>query len=330
MTVTEQAAHPHSIRLARTYDGDRLAHELGEVAGHDRLRQPGPYHDGEWTGISLYSLGGKQNARASTAGLEGYKPCEVLGRLPYFRTILDELACPKQVVRLLWLPPGGKIGAHRDSMIGFTAGHLRLHVPIVTHPKVAFLLGGERVRWSEGELWYGAFQETHSVVNESDINRVHMVIDVEINESLLGLFPPAFVDAQRAKGITLAVPPVDLPAEALSHFLCTFTLPGEAMAVLGLGSSMREMLKGRPAEVTLSDKDLIVLTDGLPTFGILPIGPRKARICGMSSGATLHFPEGEGDVDLELRGYPTDLFAARIGGDAGPERPRQRIVLPRR
>src|SRR5262249_1138136 len=156
--MTELPSEPGSIRLDRAYDATALARELAELESVERLSQPGPYHNGEWKGISLVSLGGKPSARSSTAGLEGYAPCAVLDAVPSFRSVLDGLACPKQVVRLLWLPPGGKIGEHKDSAVGFAAGQLRLHVPIVTHPDVVFMLGGERVRWGAGELWYGDFE----------------------------------------------------------------------------------------------------------------------------------------------------------------------------
>jgi len=78
---------------------------------------------------------------------------------------------------------------------------LRLHLPILTHPDVAFTIEGQRMNWKAGELWYGDFSRVHSVKNDSQIVRVHMVIDVQINDFVLSLFPEDFIARRRAEGI---------------------------------------------------------------------------------------------------------------------------------
>ena len=116
-------------------------------------------------------------------------------------TGLDEE--PLAAVRILTLPPGGHIKEHFDYHTNFQYGLLRLHIAIVTHPDVEFVIGGERVSFMPGELWFGDFSMTHSVENKSDVTRVHLVIDVQINDFVLSMFPDEYVAGRRAEGIAI-------------------------------------------------------------------------------------------------------------------------------
>lgn len=103
------ASDPVAVRLPRTYDIELLRRDLNTLQEVRRAPQPGPYHKGEWTGIALYSMGGKQSTFPSAAGTGHYQETEELQRAPYFKQILDELKCPKEVVRILFLPPDGSV-----------------------------------------------------------------------------------------------------------------------------------------------------------------------------------------------------------------------------
>src|SRR5205823_4883884 len=160
-----------AVRLPRTYDVDLLLRGFRALSDVPTAPQPGPYHKGEWTGIALYSMGGKDSVFPSSPGMDRYQETEQLRRAPYFKQILDELESPKEVVRILFLPPGGHIKDHFDFHTSFQFGLLRLHIPIVTHPDVAFIIDGQRMDWKAGELWYGDFSRVHSVKNDSQIVR---------------------------------------------------------------------------------------------------------------------------------------------------------------
>lgn len=74
---------------------------------------------------------------------------------------------------------------------GCADGEVRLHVPITTHPDVAFFLGGERVVLQPGECWYLDFNRPHRVDNPSDTDRVHRVLDCDVNDWLRDVFTRA-------------------------------------------------------------------------------------------------------------------------------------------
>src|SRR5262245_66495513 len=94
---------PAAIRLPRTYDAGRLLADLRVLRDVDAAPQPGPYHKGEWTGIALHSLGGKDSVFPSAPGLDQYRETESLKRTLYFKWILDDIQCTKKVVRIFLL-----------------------------------------------------------------------------------------------------------------------------------------------------------------------------------------------------------------------------------
>jgi beta-hydroxylase len=103
--------------------------------------------------------------------------------LPSARTL-----CPKTVELLnsiptvhgamfAMLPPGGKLGAHRDPF----AGSLRYHLGLVTpnSNKCRILVDGVECVWRDGEAFM--FDETfiHRAENGTDVNRIILFCDVE-------------------------------------------------------------------------------------------------------------------------------------------------------
>jgi beta-hydroxylase len=75
------------------------------------------------------------------------------------------------------LPPGGKLGAHRDPF----AGSLRYHLGLVTpnSEKCRILVDGVQCVWCDGEAF--VFNETfiHSAENATDVNRIILFCDIE-------------------------------------------------------------------------------------------------------------------------------------------------------
>lgn len=314
--MTELSTQPVAIRLPRTYDAALLLRDLEAVRHIDQAAQPGPYHQGEWTGLALHSMGGRQSADPSAAGMETYQPTEALSHAPYFREILDGLECPKEVVRILTLPPGGHIKEHFDYHTNFQYGLLRLHIAIVTHPDVEFIIGGERVSFQPGELWFGDFSMTHSVENKSDVTRVHLVIDVQINDFILGLFPEDYVEARRQEGISITRQVQSASAGELRKFACDFQVPGEFMPLFVLGKQLQTLIKGARAAIRLIDDQLVVLFDNEPAFALNQVDDNVFGVVGLPPGITFTFnmsESGIASIDLNLKGLPKDLYFARLG-----------------
>jgi aspartyl/asparaginyl beta-hydroxylase (cupin superfamily) len=113
---------------------------------------------------------------------------------------LAAIRCPQQAARFLRLKAGSVIKEHTDYKLGYEDGEIRLHIPVATNPDVEFALNGERIEMREGECWYNNFNLPHRVANRGQTDRIHLVIDCEINDWLRAILLEA------DKGNSRAVP----------------------------------------------------------------------------------------------------------------------------
>ena len=104
---------------------------------------------------------------------------------PLFREVQDLIDrfvqplfpdCDPIWAQLAELPPGGEIAPHSDRHI-LAAVH-RLHVPLITHDEVEFLVGGETFHLKPDILYDLNNVVTHSVTNRSGIMRIHLLVDM--------------------------------------------------------------------------------------------------------------------------------------------------------
>jgi hypothetical protein len=79
----------------------------------------------------------------------------------------------------LRLLPGAAIAEHRDLEFSQAHSH-RVHVPVITNDQVWFTVGGETLNIPEGEIYEINNRRPHSVRNEGDEPRVHLVLDYVI------------------------------------------------------------------------------------------------------------------------------------------------------
>jgi hypothetical protein len=199
-------------RFPMRFDVERMREELKEletfrwIDHYDRALSDG------WTAVPLVSRHGRTDGPDAQryGSYSEYRRTPVVDRLPYFRSILDAFRCPQGRVRILRLMPGTAIGAHRDigeEVACLAFGQVRLHIPILTNDRVLFLVGGRRLRMEPGRLYYADFSKVHYVRNDSTEPRVHLVLDVRMNDYLRGVFPPVGA------------------VERVEHFVVRHTLP---------------------------------------------------------------------------------------------------------
>jgi hypothetical protein len=257
---------------------------------------PGPFDVKGWDGISLVMADGRaDDTRSPVPSLSGPRPTPALERCPHHAELLSALGAPILAARLLYLERGGLHGLHRDP-IGFPVGGIRIHLPIVTHPDVELWLGGERMRWSAGELWYADFAYPHRLANPSPVVRVHLVVDACITDALLSLFPPEIVPEVLASGVCRFAPTKRLDPSARLRFEGRWHLP-------------RRLLVAVPAPedllFTSSDAEPGGMVargpDGSVAFVLDPIDERTLTIRGYYPGVTFEAGD-EGGVALVHRG----------------------------
>ncbi|PIQ48630.1 MAG: aspartyl beta-hydroxylase [Cytophagales bacterium CG12_big_fil_rev_8_21_14_0_65_40_12] len=147
------------------------------------------YYSGDWSGIQLRAPKNESNSISpSHSSNKEYKNLPVLNSLEYIREVLETIETPKDSIRFLKLASGSEIKPHKDFDLIFWDGFVRLHVPILTNDKVKFILDGELLNMQPGECWFGDFSKTHSVINEGSSDRIHLVIDCQVNDWLRGQF----------------------------------------------------------------------------------------------------------------------------------------------
>jgi hypothetical protein len=157
-------------------------------------------YEGEWSGVALRSAGkGLLSIYSDPSPTAQFTDTEILARCPYYREVLNTFQCPLTSARLLNLKARSSIAEHSDFSLGYEDGEVRLHVPIVTNPAVAFFVEGQRVVMAEGDCWYINVNHKHRVDNTSDTDRIHLVIDCVVNDWLAGFFPAELEQARQAR-----------------------------------------------------------------------------------------------------------------------------------
>ena len=166
-------------------------------------------HTHKWKSITLHSYNGEDQPMLTETSLHEserskYKGTDVLRNCSYFQEVLESFDTDIYLVRLLKLEAGGKIKFHTDEKV-FKQRYdiIRCHIPIVTHPKCKFQLGYPVQRPSSGQdgiwnaevlhscfitpgyMWFTNVNALHSVDNGSDIDRVHLVIDLKPTREML-------------------------------------------------------------------------------------------------------------------------------------------------
>jgi hypothetical protein len=181
-------------RFPMRFEVDRMRKELENlekstwVDHYDRKISNG------WTTLLLSTRDGTMDRPDSMRpGRWGrFKRTPVLEQLPYFGEVLDAFRCPVGRVRVSKLMPHSSIGEHRDigrEAAGIAYGQVRLHIPITTNDRVTFHVGREVFQLRAGRLYYLDFTKLHSVRNDGDEPRIHLILELRVNDFLWRVFP---------------------------------------------------------------------------------------------------------------------------------------------
>jgi hypothetical protein len=261
------------------------------------------YHDGKWVGLSLRSQGGKfTRTDPGGPGLDDFKNTSLLELTPYLAEVLRNLNTPIRSARLLRLPPGGVIGEHRDTYHGFEYGQLRLHAPITTNGGIENIIRGQRLKWLPGELWYGDFGSLHSVRNEGETDRVHLVIDVLITPSVIQLFPDDLAAAASKIDVLFHEEPAQIPVNDLRTLECEFAL--SSTLVRGIFDIDDGIVAQLDAKIVFDKDHLVFHVDGRNLFKLVPLAGNRLMFAGWTLERYLQY-ERAGDkiskLELVLR-----------------------------
>ena len=114
----------------------------------------------------------------------------LLDRCPAIAGVIERLPSRALDACLKQLSPGGAIPSHRDITGGSPMGVMRVHIPIRTHQEVQFYVNERQLCLGLGDVWLLDTSYRHRAVNRSDVSRVHLVVDLELDDALQALLPP--------------------------------------------------------------------------------------------------------------------------------------------
>lgn len=108
-------------------------------------------------------------------------------------------------VLIVSLKPGGVIDAHEDQG-RYAKTYSRFHLVLKSEPGNSFTCDGETVHMAPGELWWFNHRGEHSVRNDSDQERIHVIFDAEV--SGFEVQPLTSVKANPAAGVRIVEMPM--------------------------------------------------------------------------------------------------------------------------
>ncbi len=203
MQVNNLSASSFEISI-EPYNGDlsHVADYLDELK-FQLLTQIEPYKNNHiWTAVSLHGFGPKP--------FDIFKPGFVKNNIkidsklhwttlcndPVMKPICEmifKLPCEFERVRFMKLAAGKSLRKHTDNIdIDIERKKIvRLHIPIRTNKDVVFTIYeneeddiGKELNLMTGRYYYLDVTKPHSVSNNSDIDRYHLVVDCFVNEAL--------------------------------------------------------------------------------------------------------------------------------------------------
>ena len=149
---------------------------LSEVVPSDWIptTPDGPYKNDGWRVVKIVDEG---------------KKTEFVQLHPDIGRVLDYFQDPIAMAVYYSMLPGAVLHPHRDLSGTLELGRLRFHVPIETSPSVNFMVAKKRVPMKVAEMWALNTSYLHAVENNSSIDRIHLVVEVEAKDWSWSMLP---------------------------------------------------------------------------------------------------------------------------------------------
>ena len=192
------------LKLPISFCAETLAAEVRALPKSDWVPHPTGYVGNE--AVRLVTPDGQP-----TDDIEGpMAATSELLRCPYIMEVMAELGGVWGRSRLMGLGPGAEVPRHVDIHY-YWRTHLRIHIPVITNPKVNFTCSGETVHMAAGECWVFDSFRGHTVENGGTEQRVHLVLDTVGGTRLWDLIEAA----QAGNAETVKFPPGERIADGL-------------------------------------------------------------------------------------------------------------------
>jgi aspartyl/asparaginyl beta-hydroxylase len=192
------------LQLPFVFSVEQLARELNTLSAGWVAHFNQAHYSGEWGALPLRSVNGSlTNIVPAIDKEDAFRDTALMRQCPYIQTILKQFDCEQKAVRLLKLSAGAVIKEHNDKGLCYEQGEARIHIPVTTNDQVEFYLDNERILMKPGQCWYLNFDLPHRIANNGTTDRIHLVIDLIVNEQIKKMFEEGTPDQRKmipAKG----------------------------------------------------------------------------------------------------------------------------------
>lgn len=271
-----------AVRIS-VHDPAPIDTECERLIEHATARQPGPYHDGSWRGMTLFGAdpGGHSSAFEGTmAHLPKF--ARVVRSAPAIKRFLSKLPYRIIQARLMNLPPGATIGEHCDPWHSLEIGFARLNYVIRQPNHTSCRLDGTEYDWKAGELWWADFSRPHSVANGNGL-RINLIIDLEVDRSFKRRLPPEL------RATAYSVPLARAALQRRRKRLSVIVPPSASVYFGGKGS----------ATITKAGDALRISLDEGPTAMLIPVAKSLVRVLGCPPAVQFRLPKrDEGELAM--------------------------------
>ncbi|HEY2047844.1 MAG TPA: sulfotransferase [Caulobacteraceae bacterium] len=199
-------------QLPIRFDAVRLTEEIAALPTQAWRPHPQGYPGNDALPLITTNGDPASDAREGAMG-----PTPSLLACPYLMQVLGELGATWGRSRLMRLSGAAEVTPHVDTDY-YWRDRMRVHVPIVTQPTVRFRCGGEETHMAAGEAWVFDTWSLHSVHNDSEKARIHLVADTVGGDGLLTLIEQGRSPAEAKPGWSARLaPPRAGPPPALAY-----------------------------------------------------------------------------------------------------------------
>jgi hypothetical protein len=257
------------------FDADRLRRELEtfpEEAWH--------WHHENFKGNSalhLVTTNGTLNEDFDAPML----PTEHLMKMPYVRQVFSQFRTLLGRARMLRLEPEKGVPVHIDNNY-YWRTHTRVHIPIITDQRIRFRTGDQEVHMAAGEAWTFNNWLPHTVINETEVRRVHLTFDTYGSSTFWALarplgnqLPEQFIPYQEGADPKLAyetfvgpsvMSPSELELEILRHMADLAAHPQNDRSAV---AALNNLLLGFLAEWRIAWHEYGPSPEGIERFQVL-------------------------------------------------------------
>ncbi len=175
----------------------RIANELANL-GESAWTRHG-FHNTGHDVVSILSSNGtilNKNGTVNNSLVPPFLPTPYLDKMPYTKEVIYSFGVAPNRTRFAMMRAGTVITPHRDLQPNWY-NKVRVHIPICTNVDVKFhiweenslLLPQDRadVHFGLGSAWVFDIWRVHAVTNFSNIDRIHLIIDLEPKGHLFDL-----------------------------------------------------------------------------------------------------------------------------------------------